>query len=362
MRSNENNAATGAGSIAKPSDLTENAAIVDCELKTIAVGARLRDAAGSAANGDFIFSFIKGKDAIRFEQFVRFASPYSEMDTISLAVTGLRGFSRALASRREMFGASVAVVSFFKDNKEILARAGTKFRPTPEGGEPGLIGEAKRILEGLSGDRPEDAESLRAALDDAVRRSLTADLICRIVTEKFDHAPYDLASLAKRSAKYVCGVLGAKTSFRSVGGKSLSSVCPKTQPEHMWYLFTAALTALLGLSDSKLASLFMSGGENGVTMRFSAPCPTFGARLPESVSLGELRELCPRSSLRLYLCELICEENGIGGEVTNTGGEIVISLNIPAARDDRAFHSAQRVEPRPEWLGIAKLLIIEDAS
>ena len=343
-------------------DLTANAAIVDCEMKTVAVGEHLRDAAGSAAKGDFIFSFIKGKDALRFEQFVRAAAPYKSLTTIALEVTGLRGYSRALACRRELFGTSVALVSFYKDNKEILAHAGTQFRPTFAGGEPGILDNAKRIIESLSDERPNDASTLRAALDDAVRRSLTADLICRIVTERFDHAPFDLASLAKRAADYVNGVLCADTVFSSVGGEAVCSIDPGVQPEHMWYLITSALTAVISLSDGNPASLCVSGGEDGVSMRFSALSASLAHRLPESVSLGELRELCPRSALRLYLCELICEENGISGKVTREGGEIAISLHVPAARDDRTFHSAEHIEPRPEWLVIAKQLIIEDAA
>ena len=343
--------------------IEDNALIIDESLNTIALGKRVRLALGSAKGDGVIFRFIEGGDAFRFEQFVCRAAPYDSLKTIRIKLRGLRGYCVAVGCRTRVFGRDAVLLRFYRTVGELLGSEGEVIRRgalSPER-EDGALDDARRIIDVLAAERPEDARSLLAAFDELSRKSLASQVICDIATSFPDHDPYDVIALAERAARYVGGVMCAETPFAAVSGKKRFSGEVDVSPEHLWYLLTAALGSAVSLSDEKRAALAARTGKRSVTVRVTAKRCALAEALPDKLTLGDLRELCPRSSLRLYLCELICEASGVCASVLCEGGELSISFTLPVFGDDRSFHSAD-VEPRPEWLAVTEALIIPDAS
>ena len=339
-----------------------NALIIDTAYDTVAVGERLRAAIGSASNGGAILRFIAEDDAFRFEQFVARAAPFDSLKTIRLKLSFMRGYAVAVACRTTVFARDAVLIRFYRSNDELLRSEGEIFRRASLAFDDtsSALDEAKRLIDALAADRPREARSLRAAFDELMRKSLASRLICDVVTGLGEHDPYDVISLAERAARYVGGMLGAETPFVSSPKERFSGEVD-VPPEHLWYLVTAALGAAVSLSGERSAALDAKARKRSVTLRVAAKSCSLAGVLPAELALGDLRELCPRSSLRLYLCELICDANGVRSSVSCTNDELSISLTIPVSGDARTLHVAD-AEPRPEWLAIAEALIIPDVE
>ena len=342
--------------------IESNALIVDGSFRLIAVGDRIRLAAGSAKRGDAVYSFIAPDDLFRFERFVLLAAPYDAMATVEIALRGVPGFATAVAARAEMFGTNTVILRCYKSKNELLASEVTQFyeRSFPSGtAGQNRIEKARRIINRAFADRPRDARALDRAFTDVVRHSLTSEMICAIVTAVRDHDDYDVSALAKQAAGYVGGMLCRKIAVSDLRESTRFSGHADVCPEHMWYLCTAALGAALAISKSA-ARLVISSDGDGIRFEIRTASKALAASLPETLRLGELREIVPRSALKLFLCELICDENGIASEIVCENGGIAISFTVPLTKDEREFHSTAPAVVQARWLALTEAVIIPD--
>ena len=79
------------------------------------------------------------------------------------------------------------------------------------------------------------------------------------------------------------------------------------------------------------------------------------------MKLGEVREIMPPSAMRLYLCELICEEYAIASNAAFGDGEMELRFEIELRGEPGAFHRGEGKEIIAAYREIiASALILPD--
>ena len=349
----------------------DNAVLIDCELGIIASGAQVRRAIGSIRTYRELTGFMPPSDAFRLEQFIIRNTPYSQISTLEVTLRGAGRFKFAAACRQNVFGKSAVVLEFYADKRARLLSDKvykSNLCASPLSGELNEnIEKAKQILALFERSHPDEANALRQIMSSFVRKSLASTLIASITDPGKDtRASFDAAELVNTAANYVKNALAGanvETVYSSTDGK-MSPVSPGISPEHMWHLVTCALTSVIGISKHGKSVIGLDRSFDALKMTFSTQCASFVGQMPREMTLGELREILAPSTLRLYLCELICEEHDILSAVSCVDERLEISFEFKLKRHGRKFHrfdTTAKLLPQL-WSVVTNVLVIPDGE
>ena len=349
---------------------TENALLIDCDLGIVAMGDNVRRALGSLRDYRDLAAFLVPSDAFRLEQFIIRNTPYSQISILEVTLSGAGRFKHAFAGRQSVFGHETVVVEFFADKRTRLLAdkiAGEYFRRSLRSDALAeSLANAERNLDRVEKTHPAEAGELRAIISSLVRRNLAAALIGSIVDPgKERRASFDAKELSRTAANYVKNALSGanvEMSFFSKNGKS-AAVYPGVSPEHMWHLVTCALTSVVGVSGHGRTVFELYQDSDTLKASFTAPCGEFANRLPPDMTLGELRDILAPSTLRLYICELICEEYDIASSVVCVKESLTISFTFKLQKVGRSFDRFEVTAALlPQYWGIVTdAIVIPDA-
>lgn len=341
--------------------------ILDSRLETLGIGEDARLALGSISQKSAIGDFLSPADAFRLEEFAKNSPAYAELSTLELTLSGVPGFSYACACRREVFGANAIILTLYANKRDFLlaheSMAAFNFLPLSEKSLMPKIESVRGMIGIFAESHPDEAAILRSTVDELIRKSLANSIICSILSQRGDaNQSYDLISLAETATAHVKSSLAdADLAFSLVGEPRHSGVsAPGIPAEHMWYLMTCALTTAVRMSGHgrTVLSLLMENGR--LVMRTTSPNSPFAQRLPERMTLSEFRNVVPASALRLYLCDLTCEEYGIASGVRCESDVLEITFEFTPRDKGRSFHRFDPVFPVDEWKSVADTVIIPD--
>ena len=343
--------------------------LLDSRLQAIGIGEEARLALGSISKAADIGEFLSAPDAFRFEEFARKASGYAGLSALELTLSGVPGFSYACACRREIFGSEAILITLYKSKRDFLlayeSMAAYNFLPLSEENILPRLETARKMIALFAQSHAEEAALLRSTLDELIGKALTGSVICSIIMQgDGSYAPYGLTELASRAAEHVKRSLsGADISFSSSAGAECDGAAASGIPaEHMWYLTTCVLTTAVKLSGHGRTVIDILPRDGRLCMRIVSPTSAFTARLPEHMTLSELKNVVPASSLRLFLCDLICDEYKASCDVHCGSDMLEITFEFKPRDTGRSFHRFDPVFPFAEWERIADAVVIPDTT
>lgn len=349
--------------------LEKRCILLDAHLETLGIGEEARLALGSVSKAQSIGEFLSAPDAFRLEEFAGNSRGYEGLSTLELTLSGVRGFSYACACRREVFGSDAILITLYKSKRDFLLEyenmSAYNFLPLSEKNLLPKLDTARKMIAIFSQSHAEEAAILRSTLDELIGKALAGSVICSILMQgDGSDVPYSLTELAARAADHVRRALsGADIAFSSRAGTDCdgASACG-ISAEHMWYLTTCVLTTAVKMSGHGRTVIDILPKDGQILMRIVSPCSPFCARLPEHMTLSELKNVVPASSLRLFLCDLICAEYNASCDVHCGGDVLEITFKFTPRDRGRSFHRFDPVFPFAEWERIADVVVIPDAE
>ena len=326
-------------------DPTSNAVLIDCNLGLIAVGENVTASLGSIRSYRDLDEFIEPAQAFRLEQFVVRKAPFARLTALEIAIRGCARFKFAVAMRHSVFGKDTVILEFYPDRRAKLMadKLALKYmsRPAISGMIDDTVSEAESIMSVFAETHPAEAEALRTVVTSVIRRSLAPVLIESIISPtKNRNAAIDVADLARSAAKYIKNAFpgsAVATEFMSER-KRRTPIVTGVSPDHMWDLVTCALTTLIGISADHSAAISIAQSEARLGISFCANVGAVADGFPPQLTLGEVREMLPPSTMRLYLCELICEEYAAASDVSFADGNMTLSFEFDLPGEGQQFH------------------------
>ncbi len=349
--------------------LEDRSILLDSRLETLGIGREARFAIGSVSRAGAIGEFLSGPDAFRLEEFARRSRGYEALSTLELTLSGVPGFSYACACRRDIFGSDAILITLYKSKRDFLlayeGMSAHNFLPLSEKDLLPKLETARKMIAIFARSHAEEAAVLSSTLNELVGRSLAGAVICSILMQgDGSYSPYGLTEIVQRAAEHVKRALsGADISFSSRTNAECDGALACAIPaEHMWFLATCVLTTAVKMSGHGRTVIEILTKNGRICMRTASPSSPFTSRLPEHITLCELKNVVPASSLRLFLCELICEEYQAACDVHCGSDMFEITFEFKPRHAGRSFHRFDPVYPFAEWEYITDAVVIPDTE
>lgn len=348
--------------------LAECSVLLDSRLGTVGMGERVRMAIGSVAGADSIGEFLPAPDAFRLEAFTKRASGYEELSSLELTLSGVPGFTHARALRTELFGAGAILLTLYPSKRDFLLAnenlEAANILPASEKGILSRLETAHKMADIFSQSHSGEAAFIHSVLDELASKTLASSVICSIIVhgDSSSHPMYSMRELASRAVGHVKRSLsGADIALSSYAAEMDDGIAASGIPaEHMWYLTTCVLTTAVKLSGHGRTLLELTSKDERLILRVVSPASAFTARLPEHMTISELKNVVPASSLRLFLCDLICEEYKAACSVHCGSDMLEITFEFTPHARGRSFHRFDPVLPFDKWEQISHAVIIPD--
>ena len=324
---------------------TANDVLIDCDLGVIAAGNAVTEAFGTIRSFTDLSEFVSPKQAFRLEQFIIRKTPFDRLPTLEIAVAKAPAFKCAVAYRQTLFDRSTVLLRFYHDKRDQLTADKLAVKYCFRTKDAELVDEAldntERIISQIEKTLPDEAASLRMALAPLLRESLAHKLIESVITpSKNRECAIDVKDISKSAANYVKRSFAKSAITTSVvtDRKRKDPVISGISPDHLWNLTACALTSLVGASVDGHIDVNLKLTETDLITTFETNVGDLASGLPCSLTLGELREILPLSTMRLYLCDLICAENGMRSEAAFSGERMKLIFDLDLTKSSQQFH------------------------
>lgn len=340
--------------------------IIDTFLDTIGAAEQVRMKLGSVVKASDLVDVLSPEDSFRLEDFASFAPSYDDVESLSITLNGIEKYSFATVSRRSILGRTSLIITLYRDRRAyLLSKGAMAFNSN---GIPGLqqcsvlIDKLRSSFRTILEKCPEEVEELETDLMNVVRNALAAIIIQNVFTgKKYDHSFFDPVEILRAAVKEISGAIpGAITRFTPSPALSRRPVISSSiSSEHLWYLVTGVLSSVVSVTGHGHTVLSADRDDSRLRVTAFAPSPRFPHRMPETMSLCELKELLPDSSMRLYICELICDEYKIDCQSHCCADSFTVNFDIPIDNTVEEFHLPERSAIPKECIWLARMVLIE---